>query len=227
MELPGSGHRVHAFDVADETAWSTVEVNELQGLVCAAAILGPIGSIERVDMREFRRTIEVNLLGTIMAVRHCLTPLKRGAGSIVMFGGGGATRPLPRFDAYATSKAAVARLTENLARDLAPIAVNCVAPGFVATDMHKGTIDAGPDAAGAAYFERTKHELARGGAPPEEAAALVLSLLEDVPFTGRLISAVWDPWRDPAFRDRLAETPELGTIRRIGGDHIGPRNPPR
>ena len=59
------------------------------------------------------------------------------------------------------SKAAIARLTENMAAELADdgVRINCVAPGFVATDIHNTTLAAGPELAGAGYFERTRSEL--------------------------------------------------------------------
>jgi hypothetical protein len=37
----------------------------------------------------------------------------------------------------------------------------------------------------------------------------------EAPFTGKLISAQWDPWREPSFRRRLAEEQDLATLRRI------------
>jgi 3-oxoacyl-[acyl-carrier protein] reductase len=114
----------------------------------------------------------------------------------------------------------VARLSENIALELSGegIRVNCVAPGFVATDIHQSTLAAGPERAGAAYFEHTIAELQRGGVPASEAAELVCLLLEHdphAPFTGKLISAQWDPWRDPDFRSRLARERNLATLRRI------------
>ncbi len=118
------------------------------GLVCAAAVMDPIGPVGEYAPAEFKRTLEINVVGTLLAVHHCLPALRAGGGSIVTFGGGGATGPLPRFDAYAASKAAVARLSENLAMTLAPVAVNCVAPGFVATRLHEQTLAAGAEAAG-------------------------------------------------------------------------------
>lgn len=219
--LPGVGHRWHAFDVSDEAAWGRVELDELHGLVCAAAVLAPVGAVGEYEPAEFRRTLEINVLGTLLAVHACLPALHAGAGSIVTFGGGGATAPLPRYDAYAASKAAVARLSENLAVALAPLPVNCVAPGFVATRMHEATLSAGPDAVGRAYYERTQRELETGGFPAAEAAELVLLLLSGVPFTGKLISAQWDPWRDPTFHQRLADQPDLATVRRIDGVLFG------
>ncbi len=215
--LDGERHSWHAFDVSDEDRWGVVELDELHGLVCAAAVMDPIGPVGEYAPADFRRTLEINVVGTLLAVHHCLPALRAGGGSIVTFGGGGATVPLPRFDAYAASKAAVARLSENLAVTLAPLAVNCVAPGFVATRLHEATLSAGAEAAGPEFYERTLRTVEEGGFPAAEAAELVALLLEDPPFTGKLVSAQWDPWRDPAFHRRLAEDPNLATVRRIDG----------
>jgi NAD(P)-dependent dehydrogenase (short-subunit alcohol dehydrogenase family) len=216
--LPGTGHRSCALDVSDEEAWAAVQLDELGGLVCAAGVMTPIGAIGDYAPSEFMRTLEINVLGTLLAVRHCLPALRRGSGSVVTFGGGGATAPLPRFDAYAASKAAVVRLTENLSSVIAPVKVNCVAPGFVATRLHDATLAAGRDGAGAEFHEKTRATVEAGGFPASEAAELVALLLGDVPFSGRLISAQWDSWRDVEFHERLARDPDLATLRRIDGE---------
>ena len=219
--LAGEGHAALPFDVSDESAWSrhALDIDGVDGLVCAAAVISPIGPIGTYAPSEFRRTVEINLLGTYLAVHACLPALRAARGSVVTFGGGGATAPQPRYDAYAASKAAVARLSENLAPVLAAdgVTINCVAPGFVATRMHDATVAAGPDAAGRDYYELTRERLALGAQSITEAAELVCSLLEGVPFTGKLVSAQWDPWRDPAFRQRLATEDAFGTVRRIDG----------
>ena len=224
-ELPGEGHEAVAMDVADERAWERLagRLGDVQGLVCAAAVLDPVGPIGSYSAADFRRTLEVNVLGTLLAIRACLPGLLASRGAVVTFSGGGATAPLVRFDAYAASKAAVARLSENIAVELAGqgVRINCVAPGFVATDIHQSTLAAGPELAGADYFEHTRAELERGGVPASEAAELVCQLLQgdpDAPFTGKLISAQWDPWRDASFRRRLAEERDLATLRRIDGE---------
>jgi NAD(P)-dependent dehydrogenase (short-subunit alcohol dehydrogenase family) len=220
--LEGEGHRVLALDVADESGWELVagELQDVRALVCAAAILGPIGPAGDCAPADFRRTLEVNVIGTLLAIQTCLPSLMAHGGAVVTFSGGGATAPLPRFDAYAASKAAVARLTENMAADLAEsgVRINCVAPGFVTTDIHKSTLAAGPELVGADYFQRTVNELSRGGVPASEAAELVCMLLEDNPdpgFSGKLISAQWDRWRDASFRHKLAHQRDLATLRRI------------
>lgn len=219
-DLPGTSHASLDFDVADTMAWRdrAGELEAVTDVVCAAAILSPIGKVGEYSPEDFVRTVNVNLIGSFCAVHHCLDGLRAAEGSVVFFSGGGATAPLPRYDAYAASKAAVVRLAENLAVVLAPqVRVNAVAPGFVATPMHEATLQAGPDRAGSEYHQRTIDDLASGGVPPELAAELVVLLLSGAGrgVTGRLISAQWDPWGEPDFLDRLRDEPHLATLRRI------------
>ena len=81
----------------------------------------------------------------------------------------------------------------------------------------EGTMAAGPEIAGPAYFGRTREQIEAGGFPASEAAELVAFLLGPgaAGINGRLISAQWDPWRRPEFRDRLRRDPDLGKLRRI------------
>lgn len=226
--LPGDGHEALPFDVSDEVAWGPAmrrldDGGQLHGLVTAAGVLGPVGSLDTVSMSEFAAAISINLVGTALALHHALPRLRATSGRAVTFSGGGGTAPLARYDAYAASKAGVVRLTENIAADGA-IEVNSVAPGFVATRMHEGTLAAGPDFAGSAYYERTKEQLEHGGFPASEAAELVAYLLssDSRGITGRLISAQWDPWREEDFRARLRGDPDLGTLRRIDEQFFAP-----
>src|SRR5207245_3471300 len=56
-ELPGAGHETFAMDVADEDAWRGlgVHLRDVQGLVCAAAVLQPVGPIGSYTVDDFRR----------------------------------------------------------------------------------------------------------------------------------------------------------------------------
>jgi NAD(P)-dependent dehydrogenase (short-subunit alcohol dehydrogenase family) len=219
--LEGNGHLGLRLDVSSEAAWREAmqaidAEGPLHGLVAAAAVLGPIGALEDLAPVELRRTIEINLVGTVLALHNAIPRLRRTDGRAVTFSGGGATSPLPRYDAYAVTKAAVVRLTENVAAR-GDVEVNAVAPGFVATRMHEGTLQAGAQAAGVAYHEHTRSQLQAGGFPAQEAAELVCFLLSDeaAGISGRLLSAQWDPWREEQFRARLRSDPELATLRRI------------
>jgi NAD(P)-dependent dehydrogenase (short-subunit alcohol dehydrogenase family) len=220
-ELDGDGHEGLRLDVASDADWRrAIEAIDghgpLHGLVAAAGVLGPIGQLEDLDPNDLAEVIQINLVGTMLALHHGIPRLRRSGGRAVTFSGGGATSPLPRYDAYAVSKAAIVRLTENVAA-AQDVEVNAVAPGFVATRMHEATIAAGAEAAGAEYHARTRAQLEVGGFPAREAAELVCFLLSDeaAGISGRLLSAEWDPWREPEFRDRLRADPELATLRRI------------
>jgi NAD(P)-dependent dehydrogenase (short-subunit alcohol dehydrogenase family) len=215
--LPGDGHEGLTLDVADATGWEAARgsIVDLDALVHAAAVIGPIGPVERIDPEAFLHVLRVNVLGTYLAVQACAPRLRASGGAIVAFSGGGAAGPLARYDAYAASKAATVRLVENLAAD--GLRINAVAPGFVATRMHEATLAAGPADAGEEYYARTRRDLDSGGRPPDVAAELAAFLLSDGArgITGKLISAPWDPWREAGFQDRLRAERDLATLRRI------------
>jgi NAD(P)-dependent dehydrogenase (short-subunit alcohol dehydrogenase family) len=222
-DLRDAQHRALAIDVSDERAWEeAAEAGALEGIdgvVTAAAALAPVGPIGDYSTDAFWQTMRINVLGTLLAVKACIGSLEASDGAVVTFAGGGATAPLPRYDAYATSKAAVARLSENLGVELIErgVRVNCVSPGFVATGIHAATLKAGPELAGGAYFADTERRLDAGGDPAREAAELTAFLLSAAAegIAGRLVSARWDPWREPEFQRRLREQPALATLRRI------------
>jgi len=192
----------------------------LNGLVNNAGIYGPIGPSEEVDWDEWRQAIEINLMGTVLLCRAVLPIFRRNqGGKIVNLSGGGATAPLPRFSAYAASKAAVVRFTETLAEETrsAGIDVNSIAPGALNTRLLDEVLAAGPEQAGEAFYQRSVKQREDGGASFEKAAELCAFLLSSRSdgITGKLISAVWDPW------DQLPEllaTPKTGdvyTLRRV------------
>ncbi len=196
------------------------ELEGLDGLVNNAGVYGPMGLTEEIDWAEWAKAVEINLFGTVLPCRAVLPGFrKRGWGRIVNLSGGGATAPLPRFSAYAASKAAVVRFTETLAEELrgTPIQVNAVAPGALNTRLLEEAIAAGPDRVGQSFYERALRQKSDGGAPLEKGAALCAFLLssESDGIQGRLLSAVWDPWADlPARRAELAES-DIYTLRRI------------
>jgi 3-oxoacyl-[acyl-carrier protein] reductase len=212
-------------DVCDAAAAQeaiTRAANELPnfcGLVNNAGIWGPKGAIEQTDLDEWRHAIEVNLFGPFYMCRSAIPEFrKRGYGKIVNLSGGGATAPMPRLSAYSASKAAVVRFTETLAGEVrdAGIDVNAVAPGALNTAMLDEILAAGPELVGD-YYQRALQQKESGGASLETAAALCVHLLsaETDGITGRLISAVWDPWqRLVELRQPLAPS-DVYTLRRI------------
>lgn len=188
-------------------------------LVHAAGAYGPIGATSSVDVDAWRRAVDVNLCGTFLVCRAVAGGmLARGSGSIALLGGGGATGPLPRFSAYAASKAAVARLAETLAEELRPtVQVNVIAPGLVDTSLQNDVLAAGEEAGPLYEKVLAARRSGAGAVSPELAAELAVFLAspDSGGLTGKLISAPHDPWR--AWGDRAEELNKtaLFTIRRI------------
>jgi len=146
-ELNGLGVRACAIraDVSDpEQAAGLVEqtLRELGGLdalVCNAGVALPQQLITDTTDEQWRSVFAANVDGVFYTVRAAVPYFVRGkAGRIVtvssMWGVTGGSCEV----AYSAAKGAVIALTKALAKELGPsgIAVNCVAPGVIATDMN-------------------------------------------------------------------------------------------
>ncbi|CAN0262235.1 unnamed protein product [Phaeothamnion confervicola] len=220
--ISAAGHAVHSFDVGKsedvlklgrELAGSRVD-----GLVNCAGIYGPIGPLGELELNDFAETLRVNLLGTVQMCQTLL-PLLRAAtrGKIVNLSGGGAATPFPNYSAYACSKVAIVRFTENLSLEYPELDVNCVAPGFVLTRLHEATLQAGPGKASPQFYASTQQQIEKGGVPPEKAAHLISWLLSETSdgVTGKFLSAPWDPWEQSDFQAKLRQDKNFATLRRI------------
>ena len=197
-------------------------------LVNAAGAYGPIGPTWEVDADAWWRAHEVNVRGTLLTCRAVLpTMIAAGTGRIINFSGGGATAPLPRFSAYASSKAAVVRLTETLAEEVRAygITVNAIAPGAVDTRLQDEVLEAGARAGDLYERMRRLRQTGEGGVSAELPASLAVFLASAAAadLTGKLISAPHDGWKS-WDAERMAE---LGgsawlTIRRLDPYTIRP-----
>lgn len=206
---------VQAFASETVRAFGRVHV-----LVNNAGVYGPKGPTEEVNSAEWIKAVQINLFGVFFACKYFIPHMKAaGGGRIINLSGGGATNPLPMISSYAASKAAVVRLTETLALELRPfnIFVNAIAPGALDTRMLDEVLAAGPDKVGKEFYAKALKQKETGGAPLEKGAELAVYLAspESGELTGRLISAVWDPWRDLAgHKDELSAS-DIYTLRRI------------
>src|SRR5947209_8065693 len=75
--LPGEGHGGLTLDVTDAGGWRQAmpeldSAGGLSGLVCAAGVLGPIGSLPEVDVDAAVDAIAINLIGTLLALHFVL-----------------------------------------------------------------------------------------------------------------------------------------------------------
>lgn len=213
-------------DVADRESLNQLyntaleKFGEIDILVNNAGVYGPKGTIEEIDWDRWVEAIEINLLGTVLACKIFIPHFKNnGHGKIINLSGGGATAPLPRISAYAASKAAVVRFTETLSEELngTGIEVNCIAPGALNTRLLDEVLEAGQEKVGKAFYERAIVQKQQGGTPLIKGAQLCAFLASDKSngITGKLISAVWDPW--DKLQDHLEDlkNSDVYTLRRI------------
>lgn len=207
-------------DVQKTVALAEKEWGGLDILVNNAGIYGPMGRLHEIDWQAWVKAIEINLLGSVAMARAVLPMfLRQKAGRIIQLSGGGATNPLPNISAYAASKAAAVRLAETLALEYRNdhIFVNAIAPGALNTRLLDEVLDAGPDRVGNDFYQKAIRQKEQGGASPDKAAELAVFLASDASYgiTGKLFSAVWDPWKQiETFREQLMSS-DVYTLRRI------------
>jgi 2-dehydro-3-deoxy-D-gluconate 5-dehydrogenase len=145
----GRRARAVAGDVADEgTAPRAVEtalreLGRLDILVnCAGTYhMAPIG---QTSLADWRRVVEVNLIGSFLFCRAvAATFLGQKSGKVVNIASVLGHIGVPEATSYCASKGGVILLTRSLAAEWAPhgIGVNCIAPGLFDTDMSRGVLD--------------------------------------------------------------------------------------
>ncbi len=117
-------------------------------LVNCAGILGPDELLFDVSEDDWDAVLNVNLKGSWQAATHISQYMvtHQIEGRIINISSSLGLRSQLKRVPYATSKAAVEHLTRNLAMELVShnIRVNCLAPGWMETDMVKNLLD-GPD----------------------------------------------------------------------------------
>ena len=133
--------------------------------------------IDAMAPEQWDETIRTNLASVrALCSEAARRMLPRGAGTIVLVASTAGQRGEPFYSHYAASKGAVIALTQSLGAELGPrgIRVNCVAPGWVMTDMSREALE-GAD--GAAI--RRAIPLGRAGTP-EEVAGPIAFLASDL-----------------------------------------------
>lgn len=200
-------------------AWARQQTGQLDVLINNAAITGPIGPFWNNCRVAWQETLQVNLLSPAELMRGAIPWMAgHGGGVVINLSGGGATGPRPNFSAYATAKSALVRLTESVAAEARPLNVrlHSIAPGVMKTELLKDVLRAAPEAVGPEFQQVTKI-MEGDGADPAIAAALAyyLTTEEAKGLTGRLISALWDPWSNLHEKAPLLDGSDVYTLRRI------------
>jgi NAD(P)-dependent dehydrogenase (short-subunit alcohol dehydrogenase family) len=226
LKIPGVKVLIKATDVSKRAdvealvAETLTQLGKIDVLVANAGVYGTKGPIEEIDWDEWSDSIDINLKGTVLACRSVIAHFKHNRyGKIIILSGGGATKPMPFLSAYAASKAAVVRFAETLSEEVKSfgIDVNSVAPGALNTRLLDEMLEAGPEKVGKQHYEQSLKQQTEGGTPLSVGASLCVFLASTFSdgITGKLISAVWDPWKKfPEYSEDLKNS-DIYTLRRI------------
>jgi NAD(P)-dependent dehydrogenase (short-subunit alcohol dehydrogenase family) len=129
-------------DVADEAAVeaavaSILEAHGRLDVAVANAGFGVGGRFEKLSADDWRRQLDINVVGAASTIRATLPALKQSRGRAVLIGSVAAFTPYPTGSAYAASKAAVAAMGEVIALEHHGDGVSCttIHPGFVESEI--------------------------------------------------------------------------------------------
>jgi NAD(P)-dependent dehydrogenase (short-subunit alcohol dehydrogenase family) len=172
-----------AADVTDEAqvealvAESVASFGRLDAALNNAGVLGPLGAVADLALDDWRRTLDVNLTGVFLCMKHELRAMRKaGRGAIVNTASAAGVLATPSMAAYTASKHGLLGLTKTAALEnaRAGVRVNAILPGAVDTPM-LDILARGP------VGEQAIRANQPGGRPgtPEEIAEAVVWLCSD------------------------------------------------
>lgn len=135
-------HSFRALDVSNDNAvaeWAgeVLENGAPDFLLNNAAIIAPNSPLWKLPASVVDPVIDINIKGTIHAIRHFLPAMiDRGSGVVVNFSSGWGRSTSPEVAIYCATKHAIEGLTAALAQELPPgLAAVALNPGVIHTDM--------------------------------------------------------------------------------------------
>jgi len=133
-----TGDVTDAEDVANIVAASLKHTGKLDGCIANAGGGGMIMGYEDMDVAEFRRVLELNVLGTMLCIKYTLPHMiGAGGGSFIGMSSLAGHITHPWMGAYPVSKAGIEAMIRNAADENGPhnVRFNAIRPGFVATEL--------------------------------------------------------------------------------------------
>jgi len=151
----GHGGQVQTIvaDVTDEpsvqaaVARALEPTGRLDGCVANAGGGGGLGPYHVQDTAEYLRVLHLNVLGTLLCVKHSVPPMiAAGGGSFVALSSIAAHQTHRWFGAYTAGKAGIEAIVRNAADEYGPrrVRFNAIRPGFIATELMEGVPRDGP-----------------------------------------------------------------------------------
>ncbi len=113
----------------------------LHGFVANAGGGGGMGPFQVQEVEEFRRVLDLNVVGTMLSVKHSVPRMvAAGGGSFVGMSSIAGIVTHPYFGAYTAGKAGIEAIMRNAADEFGPsnLRFNAVRPGFISTEIMEG-----------------------------------------------------------------------------------------
>ena len=191
LDYFASGHPdvvTQVADVSDEAAVKSLmgaadlRFGGLDVLVNNAGIAGPTGKVDEFTVDDIRRTLDVDVMGQFLTVRHAAAMLRKSAGAIINISSVAGRLGYGLRTPYSAAKWAIVGLTASLAKEFGPdgVRVNAILPGVVRGPRIDGVIRARAEAEGISFKEMEARYLKnislRRMVEPEDVATMALFL---------------------------------------------------
>lgn len=143
----GGSVQIAVADVTDEPAVKSAIARALEprgrldGVVANAGGGGGMGPYHLQDTQEFLRVLHLNVLGTLLCVKHSVPHLvAAGGGSFVGMSSIAGNLTHPYFGAYTVGKAGIEQMMRNAADEfgVSRVRFNAIRPGFISTEIMEG-----------------------------------------------------------------------------------------
>ena len=190
----------------------------IDGIICCQGFLGEPENICDYDIKKWFKIFDLNFKSNLIIIRKLLKLVKKNQFSkIIFFSGGGAFNTWEKFSAYSVAKTALVRFSENLALELKKykIIVNCIAPGFMKTNIHNKSLKK------IKKLPKEYRSQLQNNMKNKPDFRKVVELINFIiktkssDISGRTISANWDKWNGRNFLNFLKKNKDYLTLRRV------------
>ena len=163
-------------DVVSLLSSTVAAAGRLDGLVANAGGGGPLAPYHLQDVDEFERVLRLNLVGTMLLIKHSVPHLRVEGGSFVGMSSIAGAVTHPYFGAYTVAKVGIDHMMRNAADEYGrfQIRFNSIRPGFTSTEIMQGLQPGSP-----IYESYVENTPMAGVGEPEDVAKLVGFLLSD------------------------------------------------
>lgn len=192
-EYPASKSHITGFacdlaspDVEEHIIALFKQVGTVNHVVYMAGDRLPMLPLDEITLEKWQQCSQVRTIASILVAKHAVHHLEKSPKSSMIFTGGSiCDKPIAGgWSMLALIGAGINGLTRQLAFDLAPLRVNCVAPGVVETDLWDGMGGAGKRI----FFKDHESKIPTGKVgQPEDVAEAYVYLLKDSNATGLTI----------------------------------------